>query len=173
MPQTSLNLLDSALKMEEKGKKYYDQARLTCQNELGREIFALLSGFEDQHTVRIREIFNSLQQGRGWTGQAVSFTPSTDMATVFQKMAREKKNHIKPGTGDVEALGVGIEFESASIKFYQDWASQASDPVEKKFLESMVAEERDHFILLSDMHLYYTDPESWYMEKDRVSLDGA
>ncbi|MFH1138749.1 MAG: ferritin family protein [Pseudomonadota bacterium] len=173
MPESSLNLLDSALKMEEKGKKYYDQARITCQNELGREIFGLLSGFEVQHMDRIRAIFNSLQQGRGWTGQAASFTPSADMTAVFRKMAREKKEHVQAGTGDVEALGVGLQFESASIKFYQDWAAQASDPTEKKFLELMVAEERDHLNLLSEMHLYHTDPESWYMQMDRVSLDGA
>ena len=173
MTEAAISLLNSALQMEEKGKKYYDQAKVTCQNELGREIFGMLSDFELQHMDRIREIHDSLKKGEGWTEKALASTPPTAMTEVFRKMAKEKKDHIKAGTGDVEALGVGIEFESASVKFYQDWAQTASDAVEKKFLEMMVIEERDHLSLLSDMKLYYTDPESWYLQKDRASMDGA
>ena len=47
------------------------------------------------------------------------------------------------------------------------------DPLERKFSELMAEEERTHLSLLSDMKMYYEDPESWFMEKERSGLDGA
>ena len=176
MPESrgkSLQMLATALEMEEKGRKYYEEAVKTCRNEMGRDVFKLLADYEVQHARRIREIYDSLKGGQTWTGEVAEFEPVRDLGQVFRRLAKEQKEHIKADTGDVEALEVGIQFESASVKFYQDHLNTGDDPTEKRFLEHMVEEERAHLNLLSDMRQYYTDPESWFMEKERVGLDGA
>jgi hypothetical protein len=37
----------------------------------------------------------------------------------------------------------------------------------------MIAEERRHFAALEDLKLYFTNPESWFIEKEHHVLDGA
>ena len=171
--ERSLNMLATALEIEEKGKKYYEKAAATCRNQVGREVFEMLAGYEVQHMDRIREIHDSLKSGEAWSEKLAFFTVVSDLGGVFRDMTAKQKEHIRADTDDVEALGVGIEFESASVKFYEDQLELATEPVEKKFIELMAAEERVHLQLLADMRLYYTDPESWLLEKERAGLDGA
>lgn len=170
---SALTMLTTALEMEEKGKKYYLEAAQTTKNEVGREIWKLLADYEDKHTAKIKEIYDALSGGKGWQEEIASMPVVTDLGQVFKKLAREQKEHIKADTGDMEALGVGIQFEQASVKFYEDHLAQSENPVEKKFVEAMVAEERGHLNLLTDMKFYYTDPEAWFMEKEKAGLDGA
>jgi len=168
----AIKMLATALEMEEKGKKYYDEAVETCRNQLGRDVFRLLADYEIQHMKRIREIHDSIRGGGSWSA-AADFEPVHGLAEVFRKLAREQKEHIRADTGDLEAIDIGVKFESASVKFYQEYLGHATNPLEKRFLEHMVEEERGHLNLLTDMRQYYTDPESWFLEKDRAGLDGA
>ena len=169
----ALAMLATALQMEEKGKQYYEKAATTTQNEVGREIWKLLAGYEVQHMERIREIYGKLQGGAAWTEDMASFAVATDLGRVFRELAEAKRDQVKAVASDVEALGVGVDFESASVNFYEQHLAEAQEPLEKKFLELMVAEEREHLNLLSDLRFYYQDPAGWYLEKERPTLDGA
>jgi len=169
----AMQMLATALEMEEKGQEYYLKASQTTNNEMGREIWKLLADYEVQHMERIKEIYDSLKAGQGWREDLALFSVPTDLGQVFRRLAKNQKEHIRADTGDIEALGVGIDFESAAIKFYEDHSALAEDPLEKKFVDLMAEEERTHLNLLSDMKMYYTDPESWFMEKERAGLDGA
>ncbi|MEW5723087.1 MAG: ferritin family protein [Thermodesulfobacteriota bacterium] len=166
------NWLTTALDLEEKGRRHYLETVRTCRNPVGREVFQMLADYEVQHIERIREIAASPGPGRPWTEGLASFEVPTDLGRVFRALTGQHQAR-QAEADEVAALEMGLEFESASIKFYQDRQAQARDPLEKKFLGLMVAEERGHLNLLSDLRLYYTDPESWYLEKDRVTLDGA
>lgn len=170
---SSLPILASALEMEKKGKAYYEKAAQTCRNELGREVFQLLKNYEDKHIKRINEIYKSLKSGGIWTEDLALFEVPQNFKAVFRSLAQKQPERVKADTGDVEALEIGIEVESASVKFYEDHQSRAADKLEKKFAELMAAEEREHLRILSDMRFYYTDPEGWFMEKERAGLDGA
>lgn len=169
----SLSMLTAALEIEEKGKAYYEKAAQTCRNELCREIFQLLKDYEEKHIERINEIYKSLKSGGAWTEDLASFEVAEKLNTVFKSLVQKRAKRVKADTGDVEALEIGIKFESASVKFYEDHQSRAPDGPEKKFAELMAAEEREHLRILSDMRFYYTDPEGWFMEKERAGLNGA
>jgi rubrerythrin len=169
----SMQMLKTALEMEEKGRKYYEKAAGTAHNELGREIFQMLGNYEVEHAERIQQIYESLKNGQGWKQELANFPVISDLGHIFARLAGQQKEHIRADTGDVEALGVGIDFESASIDFYEQHLSQAAEPLEKQFLKRMIEEERQHLNLLADMRMYYTDPESWLLEKSRGHLDGA
>ena len=170
--ERAMTMLTTALEMEEKGKKFYDDAAVTCKNKVGREIYELLSKYEVEHVERIQQIYDGLTKGLGWKEDTASFAVTTDLGEAFRKLAASHKE-TKADADDVQALGVGIEFESASVKFYEEHLGESENEIEKKFLEAMVAEERGHLNLLSDMKFYYTDPAAWLMEKERAGLDGA
>ncbi len=167
-------MLKTALEMEEKGKKFYDEAVKKCRNRVGREIFEMLRDDELVHMERIRKIYDSVTGGSGWTGDWKDFgTVHGDLGRVFRDLAAKHGRDIKADTSDIEAVDVGLDFEQASVKFYEEHLEGASEAGEKEFIERMVMEERTHHSTLSDMKQYLTDPSSWFIEKERHGLDGA
>lgn len=166
-------MLTAALEMERKGKAFYDRAIATCSNALGREVFTTLRDDEIVHLKRIEWIYKSASGGiwrEDWTKAGEGHA---ELALFFEELARRTGPRIGPKATDLEALEVGLRFEERSIQFYQRALSQASDLIERGFLERMVAEERSHFAVLTDMKSYLSDPASYFAEKERSSYDGA
>ncbi len=172
--QCSIDMLNTALEMEEKGKVFYEKAVKTCGNPLCQEIFSGLIKDEVVHQQRIKQIHKTLTSGKCWTRNWESFKASSEnLGLFFKDLAVQEKAKIKSETTDLEALDIGLDFESASIKFYQDHRSRTSDPLEEAFLAQMILEEKAHWKALKDTRYYLTDPEGWFIEKEKAGLDGA
>ena len=104
--EKAMQMLATALEMEKKGKEYYDRAARTTGNELGREVWKMLGEYELQHMDRIKEIYDSLQAGKGWTeetGPVFRFRAIWDRSSAG--WPKNQKEHIRGDTGDIEALG--------------------------------------------------------------------
>lgn len=91
----------------------------------------------------------------------------------MRRIAREKKSVSKACLDDVAAIESGLALENKSIDFFTDRLKQTTTPLEREFLNHMIAEERSHYILLADLRFYYVDTEHWFMEKGKTDLDGA
>lgn len=170
----TLRLLKTALEMEKKGKDFYDNAAATCKTELGREIFSTLARDEVVHLERIKTIYNSLEEKEQWTDEWLKIKESpASVKTVFGELASKYKTKSKADATDLEALDVGIDLESKSVLFYEKQFEGADDPMEKKFAEKMVAEEKSHLTLLQDTKFYLTDPAAYFTEKEKWGMDGA
>ncbi|MGA3084887.1 MAG: ferritin family protein [Thermodesulfobacteriota bacterium] len=172
--QYSMDMLSAALDMEEKGKAFYEKAVTTCRNPQCMEIFSALMKDEVIHTGRIKQIHNTLTSKKCWTRDWESIkAPSNDLEMLFQNLAAKEKKQIKAETTDLAAVDIGLDLESASIKFYQEHRAKATDPIEAAFLDQMILEEKGHWKALKDTRYYLTDPQGWFMEKERAGLDGA
>lgn len=171
--QCSLDMLATALEMEEKGKAFYEKAGKSCQDPQCTEIFSTLMADEMIHTNRIKKIHETLNAGKCWTRDWESLKkPSGDLGAFFRDLAFKERKKIKAETTDLEAIDIGIDFELASVKFYQDHRAKASDPIEAAFLDQMTLEEKEHYRALKDTRYYLTDPEGWFIEKERAGLEG-
>jgi rubrerythrin len=172
--QCSLDMLSTALEMEEKGKAFYEKAEKSCRDPQCREIFSTLMADELIHTGRIKQIHENLTAGKCWTRDWESVKgPSKNLGAFFRDLAAKERKKIKAETTDLEAIDIGIDFELASVKFYQDRRAKAVDPLEAAFLDQMTLEEKEHFKALKDTRYYLTDPEGWFIEKERAGLEGA
>ena len=170
----SLQMLSTALEMEEKGKKFYEKAIGTAKNELGRDIFRTLMEDEIIHMGRIRKIYASLSDNQAWSEEWKGLkVEHDDLGKLFRQMAKKHGTEITAETSDLEAIDVGIDFESQSIEFYEEQLAKAVDPLEQEFIKEMVAEERSHHAALTDMKLYLSDPAGWFREKEHGGLDGG
>jgi len=166
--------LETALEMEEKGKRFYDKAVSRCENDECKSVFQTLADDEIVHMERINTIYDKISAGEPWCEDWEELETHPDkLKDIFQQMAKEHLDKVNSGTGDLEALDTGIDFESESIKFYRKHLDEAKDEIEKEFLQQMVEEERRHYGALEDMKLYLTDPSSWFKEKEKTLLDGA
>ena len=153
--QAALEMLNRALEMEQKGKAFYDKAVKSCRNELGREIFKSLAADEVVHEERIKAIYKTLQENKGWNDEWTKWEPThRDMNTFFKDLAAKHRSEMRADTGDIEALEIGIDFELKAVKYYGEHLKRADDPLEKAFLERMIREEKSHHGLLADTKLY-------------------
>lgn len=162
----------TALEMEEKGKAFYEKAQAQCEQGMGKEIFTMLRDDEIKHIQRIREIEEALDQGGDLEQACHLDEQQDDLKKVFRDMAARSMSE-KPCASTVKALQTGIDFELALVKFYEEALQDAEEDLEKEFLRRMIAEEKGHYVLLSDLNYYYEDPEGWAMEKGGYELDGA
>jgi len=172
--QCSIDMVSKALDMEEKGKVFYEKAATTCRNPQCKEIFSALMKDEVVHTGRIKQIHETLTSQKCWTRDWESIkAPSNNLEMLFQNLTVKESNKIKAETTDLEAVDIGLDLESASIKFYQEHRAKAADPIEAAFLDQMILEEKGHWKTLNDTRYYLTDPQGWFMEKERAGLDGV
>jgi len=172
--ERSLEMLAAALEKERRGHEFYKEALEKCSNELGKEIFRILMAEEGVHIQRVRDIYGALESGKAWTSEWQKHrVVNEDLETVCRERAARLGPMVKPDSGDLEALDIGVGMEQAAINFYLDQEPKAVDALEKQFVTQMIAEERSHLRALEDLKLFFTNPESWHTEMERHGLDGA
>lgn len=171
MPK-EMELLRTAMEMEKKGKAFYDKAAVTCKNRLGQEIFAMLAKDEVVHLERISKIYNSLEASSKWTDEWLKIGQAhAPVNTLFKDLASKHRTSTKADSSDLEALDVGIDLETKSVAFYEKQLSAATDPMEKKFAEKMIAEERSHRAVLIDTKAYLENPAAYFVEMEKPGFD--
>ncbi len=177
MPKRSdrcLKMLTAALEAEEKGLALYENAVGVCSVDLGKEMFQMLLGQEKDHIKRLRSIYDSFQRNEAWSElwkpQRVE---DEDLREFLQDQIALLGRKVHAQSGDLQILEIGISMEQESIDFYDGHLLKATDALEQEFLTAMIAEERGHFLVLQDLKLFFTDPESWFIEKERHAMDGA
>jgi len=172
--EKALEMLKKALEIEQKGKIYYEKAISECVNEQGKEIFKMLRDDEIIHSERIQQIFDRLTEGKDFGDAWEKMKTSEDkLENLFREIAKQNPPKEAAHKSDLEALNTGAEFEQATVQFYEEHLKIATEPLEKRFVEAMVIEEKAHRQALLSMHFYLSDPEGWLMEREKSGLDGA
>jgi rubrerythrin len=145
-----------------------------CPDQVGIETFRMLRDEEDQHGQRIQIIYEELKKGN-LSADACRYIEidTPDRKSILLKIAEQHGKMPKACLDDVVAIETGMQLENKSIQFFEGRLEKATDAVEREFLSRIIAEEREHYVLLADLKYYYTDPEAWFMEKSRARLDGA
>jgi rubrerythrin len=172
--ERSLKMLATALEKEKKGRDFYIESTEKCTNQLGKDIFRMLTSEEGVHITRIKDIYSALQGGKPWSAEWKSHQPDNEnLQELFRKRMRDLGTNVTSNTGDVEAIEVGLKFEQSAIDFYEQELTKAVEPLEKQFIETMIKEERVHYGSLADVKQFLTEPELWMAEMEHHTLDGA
>ena len=172
MNQKLLDILKTALTMEEKGYAFYNQAVNRSSNPLGQAMFGRLRDDELVHMERIKTIVEGFSKGTDWKVDYDKL-PSQPQPTVemFRSLARAHSRNLKPDSGDVEAIEVGLDFETKAVKFYEEHLAQAQDPLEREFILRMIEEEKDHRETCLELKRFYADPAAFFLELEHPHLD--
>lgn len=169
-----MEMMCAVLEIKGKMKALYEEAAGRCSDDVGAETFRTLKEMEQEHLDSIDGIYSDLTKDKV-DADSCRFHDfdATDRTKVLKKIAREKKFIGRACLDDVAAVESGMELENKSIHFFTDHLKRAVTSIEREFLNYLIAEERSHYIILSDLKFYYVDPEHWLMEKGRTGLDGA
>ena len=170
----ALQMLQTAMQMEEKGHRFYQKKVAECTNDLARQIFEKLRDDEVVHVARIKRIWSFLDRGQPWSDEWEAEGQATDdLQGFFRDLAKAHGTEVQTDQGDLEALEMGIDFEQRAVAYDQNQLDEARGPQERQFIQRMIAEERSHYAALVDVKYDLTDPEAWTLEMERAGLDGA
>lgn len=170
----SLQMLNTALEKEERGRDYYLNAANTCTNPLGREMFRMMAKEEAIHITRVKEIHDNICGGGAWTEDWKGHQQENEnLQELFRERFRKHGEAVDVDAGDLEAVNTAMDFEQGAIQFYEAELEKATDPLEKEFIKMMIKEEHSHYASFADLKLFLTNPESWYTEHEKHTLDGA
>jgi rubrerythrin len=172
--EEALDMFCTARDLKEKKKVLYEDAMKSCPDQVGIETFRMLRDAEDEHLQRITDMYEEVKKGKVWVDACrLSSFESEEKQDLLRRLAHQQNMVPKACFDDVAAIQTGMDLENASIAFFEKRLPKASGDIEREFISRMIAEEREHYILLADLKYYYVDPESWFMEKSRSRLDGA
>jgi len=174
--ERALEMFQTALTMEEKGHDFYQKALANCQNPAGVEIFRMLAQDEIHHTRVIKKVYDKVSGGGDYSAEVEEMSAerrTEDLGAFFRKVTERHGKDIHAATSDLEALEIGLDFERKAVDFYSQHLAEATDDLEKRFLEEMVAEERSHVQLIGDTKAYLENPADWFAEHEKPLLDGA
>ncbi|MEN6437417.1 MAG: hypothetical protein ABFD97_02415 [Syntrophobacter sp.] len=170
-----MELLCAAVDIKEKMRALYREAAGKCSDAVGTGTFNMLEELEGEHLVRLQTIQKDLAEGgeAGFDSCRMYDFGSPEKKDVMKRISRERRTIAKACLDDVAAIQSGMALENKGIDYFVGQLKQASSPAEREVLNHLIAEEREHYIMLADLKFYYIDPEHWFMEKGRTDLDGA
>lgn len=170
MSDSRIEALKQALKMEEDGRNYYQQAMDRVESKLAKDIFKSLIKAEEQHIKKINQLYRSLTETGQWPDVALTREGSERTTNIFAAAMSDPNKKVKGTTTDIEALKAAAKMEDDGIKYYQAKSDKTDDPFEKKFYLLLVHEEGEHFISILDTIEFLEDPQGYFGQLERGTM---
>ena len=169
-----LEIMCTTVEIKEKMKAFYADAAAKCDDRVGSRTFEMLRDIEQKHLEKLNAVYADLSKGSGDLDSCRFYEfEAPDKSQVLEKLKQKREAFPNACLDDVAVIESGMELENNSIEFFLARLKEAAEPVEREFLNHMIAEERSHYIVLADLKFYYLDTEHWFMEKAKTGLDGA
>lgn len=130
----TLNAIMRALELEKETFEFYTVAEQKTIHPEGKRIFRWLAKTEEEHYLRLKELYASLNEGGSWlsyAGTSLRLEPEGADFTGFQ-------------ADDREALEIAMGIERKGIDFFDELAARIRDPDGKRMLETLRDEEKEH-----------------------------
>ena len=169
--KTMMEILQSAIQMEIDGKEFYQQASQQS-GKLSRQLFERLASEEDEHRKKFEEIYEALKKGQEWPAVEAPSFGGKRLKTIFAEASKELGNQIDPSQSELDAIKQAMNMELKSYELYRSRGQQSAFPLERRFYQSLAAEERGHYLALVDSYEYLTDPAGWFTVKEHWTLEG-
>jgi rubrerythrin len=169
----TLKALQTALKMEVDGKKFYLKASKSSKNELGQELFAKLAAEEDVHRGIFQKIYDGIKAKKGWPDVKYKGDSGQGLRTVFAEALEGMEKNPKNIKAELDAIKVGMELENKTYDFYKERSAQTDYATEKELYESIAMQESEHYRVLQDYYEFLQDPAQWYVKTEHTSVDGG
>lgn len=159
-----MNVFDFALRMEQDGKKYYEQ--LAGQSNVPglRTIFLRLAADEQKH-------FETLQRLRSERAQVVPMEESAilDFAqNVFENLLSGE--HVPAFQGDLEGYRHAMKLEADSVELYEEAARREENGEIRSALARIAEEEKKHFAVLENIYDFVNAPNEYLAWREFTNI---
>ena len=175
MPKTDLKILESAIKLEEDGRKFYLKASKEAKNVPAKKLLASLADEELKHIELINQIQEGLKEDKDWADfeKFVSKEAKARMKLVFKPVALSEKRRLKADPSNLEAIKIAMEKERLSYDFYDEQTRATNVKIAKVFYNRLKIEEEKHYDLLEEAYSYFSDASSWFVREEGRVMEGG
>jgi rubrerythrin len=138
-------VLDSimrAMEIEKETFDFYVKAEQKTFDAGGKRIFRWLAKSEEQHYLKLTELYSSLEQGGRW----VFYGGST---VIFEE---EEAAKLSFTTNDLQALEIAMDIEKKGIAYFEKLMGETVDPDGKAMLTTLRNEEAEHLRIISEKY---------------------
>jgi rubrerythrin len=138
----ALDAIMRALEIEKETFDFYTRAEQKTFNQAGKRIFRWLAKSEEQHYLKLSELYRSLDESGRWVfygGSTISLEPGEGTDVTFD-------------TDDRAALEIALEIEQKGLAYFEELLGRTTDPEGRAMLETLVAEEREHLRVIGEQY---------------------
>ncbi len=156
---TAQEIIEIAIEIEKNGREFYQIMADSSKTVPLRNLFNYLSAEEDKHRQKFEEI---LKSAGGY--QISDLYYATEYMGYMKAIADERVftkdisyiDLVRQLTSPKQAIDIAISFEKDSIIFLHE-LQDAVDGIDKKIVQKLLNEERDHIRKLSQMRSQVSD----------------
>ncbi len=137
-----LDAIMQAMEIEKETFDLYTRSEQKTFNPAGKRIFRWLARTEEEHYLKLTELYNAYSDGERWVfygGSTISLDLEGEHGAGFD-------------TGDREALEIAMEIEKKGIAHFDHLAQKTADPDGKQMFKTLAAEEREHLRIISEKY---------------------
>ncbi len=144
MSENRKEMLDAimrAMEIEKETFDFYVKAEQKTFNQAGKKIFHWLARTEEEHYLKLTELYSSLDQSGRWVfygGTTISLEPDGPTG------------QLGFATNDLEALEIAMSIEKKGIAYFEALLQKTDDPAGKSMLATLLKEEREHLRIISE-----------------------
>ena len=158
-----LEPLEMALRLEEEGQKFFEEAAGRVRNPHARKTLLFLAEEELRHIQKIKEFSRSVEAGAA--APKIEVTESIESRVKkFNDHLATLKADISPSASDIEAYTMAVKFENGAAEFYQEQKDRSDNPDVKAFYQWLIEEESLHSRVISSCLQFIQDPASWFAD---------
>jgi len=169
---SKIKSIEIALKNEMRERDFYLKQSEKSADPLGKKMFATLAEEEEEHYIYLKELHQELQKAGKWPEEVSVVINKTNVGKVLDELV-DKANPSNVATADdKEAIKMAINFEKEAYKFYSGLVKQSSNPDEKTLFELLAGLEMEHVISLEETLSYFENPEQYFAQYEKPTLDG-
>ncbi len=137
-----LDAIMRAMEIEKETFDFYTKAEQKTFEPEGKRIFRWLAKTEEEHYLKLSELFSALDQGERWVfygGSTIALEEGTGSQVGF-------------ATGDREALEIAMAIEKKGIAYFDELAKKTADPDGKEMLLKLRSEEVEHLRVITEKY---------------------
>jgi len=134
--KVALDAILRTMELEKETFDFYTTAAAKTANPAGKRIFQWLARSEEQHYLKLNELYASLHSGGRWVfygGTTISIDTADDGA-----------DHVDFDTDDQAALKIALDIEQKGVDYFNDLLARITDPDGRLLLETLRNEELEH-----------------------------
>ncbi|MDD4985399.1 MAG: hypothetical protein PHQ43_06370, partial [Dehalococcoidales bacterium] len=117
--------------------------------------------------------YDSIRIKQAWPGTDFKPDGGKRLRTVFADAIGKTGAGVDATATELDAVKTAMGMENKTGDYYKVQGQAATHDAERDFYQTLVGEERAHYLVLLDYYEYLSDPAGWFVRKEHPSLDGG
>jgi rubrerythrin len=165
---TREEVINTAIKLENDGIKFYKDIASKTHNELTRKMFESLADDELKHIEWISNQAPDVKTSGEFNQKLYS-----RLKKIFAEPSEKIKDAARATDDDIKAIDIAINMEIQTQDEYLRFSDETEDPDIEELFTILADIERFHADILQNSKEYLDSPHDWFMQEEGWMFDGG